>query len=310
VRVIDGASEIAILAANPPTAPLLILSGQPPASLEAARSLASAWCPTTFAYDVVDVAPAGRRWGVDEISNIVDLTCRVPVGACGVVIVQRADDLTAAAADRLLLPVERADFAWTFLLLAESPDRLPATLRGRAGAVVRVAAASAHVDALEGASTQVRAVLAGSSTMVEVLDVAPAGGERLVQVLSTPLGGSTPSTTALAVHDAVAAAVDDLGVPPADRPALRRETARLLLDVWALSLRNLMPLDPSMNPADVAAVERQIVASQQLLELNGDVLTAVAAVLAVAHVGAVADGIGQGRSSGSDGLPPATHEPW
>ena len=83
-------------------------------------------------------AMASGSWKVEEIDEqIIAPSNRAPL-VRNVIVVQSADAMTSAARDRLLTTIEEPASRTSFCFLVRDLSTLSATIRGRAGAMVRV----------------------------------------------------------------------------------------------------------------------------------------------------------------------------
>jgi hypothetical protein len=112
-----------------------------------ASLLATRWVrdPGARAADVRHLVPAGDRWTVAELEELVLApTHRYPVER-HVFIIERADAMDPRCADRLLKTLEEPPSATTFVLCATDAAAIPATIRGRVEQHLQLDPASAEV---------------------------------------------------------------------------------------------------------------------------------------------------------------------
>lgn len=317
---VDDVPALAALATTGVVGNLVVLAspdGDP--APEAARRLAELLLtdPQSRALDVHLAVPAGDRWTVDELDELVLGPARLRAFERTHVVVVDADAMAPAAADHLLKTLEEPSSAALFWFCVRDAATLKATLRGRAAAVLpaRAAPASARVDALvaEGADPQSAAevaALAGADLRLARAALAdPALLPPLRLLAGAPLVGvAGPTAAAFALVEAVAALaaattrVADGGKPRrtrkaptaakpkpknpwsalADehRPAARR-LLRRLLDRWRAELPAAVAA--AGTAAELAAAARAAAALESAgaeLATHASPVTVLAALLA------------------------------
>jgi hypothetical protein len=192
-------------------APLLLVLETPLIGVgaQAAAELSRAWVSASaFERDVHLVEPAGERWSVPELDAEVVARSRVSPYERLVVVLDRADTMAHAAADRLLTTLEEPDVAATFVLVVTHASDLLPTLRGRASAVVTLdpAPASQRVGALlslgvNPTSAQEAVELAGAQvTLAPLLASDPELMEHARLAFSRPPQGTPAGEAAAKAH--------------------------------------------------------------------------------------------------------------
>jgi hypothetical protein len=90
--------------------------------------------------DLWRVAPSASSWSVDDVRDLILSRIVVQPHRVNVVIIDRADTLSARCADRLLTVLEQPPAPTLWVLATTSPATLPVTIRGRVSTtIVRVA---------------------------------------------------------------------------------------------------------------------------------------------------------------------------
>jgi hypothetical protein len=205
----------------------------------AALDLAAGLVPASARIsDVHIAAPAGDRWAIDEVRDlIVQPAYLVPTTRC-VVIVHQADAMDQACADSLLKLLEEPPSSALFILCVSSHDALPVTLRSRVAHVVRVEPAPVATrlgDLLDlglerRAASDLLSVCADAHSVVAFVASDPARLPLALAAFSQPLLTANP---AAAAHT-VATALEELAQAMLEsedgksNPTARRARARLL----------------------------------------------------------------------------------
>lgn len=204
--------DLRALAAAP--APLLVVLESPlvGAGALAGAELSRSWVsPEAWARDVRLVEPSAERWSVSEVDEHVVAAARTMPYERLVVVLDRAGTMSSAAADRMLLTLEEPMVPATFVLSVKSAAELIPTLRGRAGATVRLDPAdpSDRVRALVRAGAQEDAAtdaveLSGSQVaLAAALARDAALREHARRLYGTPLTSASPVAAAHAANEAL-----------------------------------------------------------------------------------------------------------
>lgn len=132
----------------PPTLILLETSLVGLAS-EVAEHLASAWVSSDAKGDILQLAPEGDTWTVNEVQEkIIETTERYPLER-HIIIVDQASAMDQSLADKLLKTIEEPTSPTTFIFCIDGAKRLPLTIEGRSAAHIRLNPASSATRSQE-----------------------------------------------------------------------------------------------------------------------------------------------------------------
>lgn len=136
-------SVLEALAEDPPSGSLVVLACEfADVSRDAGDMVARTMLGSSAEEDLHLAFPEGERWTVGEVEEIARRLTRYP-RTRHVVLVDAAESLERRALDRLLLLLEEPPSPLLVLMVVPRFDVLPATIRGRAAAQVRIGVLSA-----------------------------------------------------------------------------------------------------------------------------------------------------------------------
>lgn len=136
-------SVLESIAEDPPSGSLVVLACEfADVSRDAGDMLARTMLGSSAEEDLHLAFPEGERWTVGEVEEIARRLTRYPRSR-HVVLVDAAESLERRALDRLLLLLEEPPSPLLVLMVVPRFDVLPATIRGRAAAEVRIGVLSA-----------------------------------------------------------------------------------------------------------------------------------------------------------------------
>ena len=264
----------------------------------ALATVVAALLPTaaTRLTDARVVTPATDNWTVDEVHELlVSPAARMPQ-VRNVLVAMDADRMSAACADHVLKIIEEPVAPTTFVLCVSAADALPATIRGRAGWVVRLPVTSDALAAwlvgrglTQDLATQAVRHLSTSAALLAQLAAAPEEAAALVALAAHPPPPAHATSAARAAGILLAAVATRATEDPlfgAERsvPATRRRTRRLasaVLASWRAAGAS------GVDHADLSVTAQRRMASalvaldlaEQLLSRNGSVELALAVAL-------------------------------
>ena len=240
------------------------------ATVVAAEALAAA-SPSAgddAAADLRVARPDGDAWTVEEVDERILTAAAMRPVVMNAIVVDRADRMSARAADRLLKTIECPPAASWFVLVATDASRLPVTVRGRMAATVTLQrragdelTAELHAKGASVPQAEEIALLAGE--LVDVaLEVAAGGDTAWEQLQALDLGvpaAVKDRTSRFAALVERAAPAMGLDVTPAARELIR-QAVRLGRRAASIELRTGESVDPSWLTA--------LDDAERLLELN------------------------------------------
>lgn len=253
------------LIANPPLGSLLIV--QAPGDLGVRASTELAINLTPLPYQGVDVRVArleNERWSLSDLEQqVIAPSLLTPAHRC-VVVVEDADLMDRAAADRLLKVVEEPPNGCLFIFSTTDASRLPVTLRSRATRVLslNIASLAERVSALvEKGVEKTRATLCVErcGDMWDLTLLAARDDESFAA--SAVFDTSVFQVSAFTAAAEVAAALEKVGQlgtskknEVAARAATRRACTRLL-DVFSKQLQDALR-STKAEGLDLVALEK------------------------------------------------------
>lgn len=196
-----------------PSGHLLVLHGPGDLPSLAARALADGLVrPDARDLDVHVAAPAGDRWSLDEVRDLVVAPAQlVSIDRC-VVVVEQAGAMDTASAEHLLKVVEEPAENTVFLFCVQDPAELLVTLRGRAAAMLRIDPAPDRdrVRTLRDAGVQNADRLVAWCDGAAGVLVRLAADPSLEPLVTRALGANLDTASPASSGYAIAAALDEL----------------------------------------------------------------------------------------------------
>jgi hypothetical protein len=135
----DALGEVERFADDPPSGPLLVLATEfADVASDACEVIGRGILGDAFTEDFLRAVPAGDRWTVAEVEDLVARVKRYPRRR-HVIAVESVERMERRSLDRLLVTLEEPPAPLLFLLVVPRLSSLPATLRGRSTDVVELA---------------------------------------------------------------------------------------------------------------------------------------------------------------------------